>query len=168
VVGSLTVDPEYVRAMRGQIAQAGLTRQVTLLGSLSDTEIAAGLARSHVLAVPSSYEGFGIVYVEGMGFGLPAIASTAGGAQEIITHGQNGFLVSPGNSTTVARHLYELSQNRQRLLDMSLAAYACYAAHPTWISSTARIRAFLHSLGGAQCRLSQPIPLSVTSLPRKV
>jgi glycosyltransferase involved in cell wall biosynthesis len=168
VVGSLTVDPAYVEAMRGQIARAGLTQQVTLSGSLSDAEMAVCLARSHLLAVPSSYEGFGIVYMEGMGFGLPAIASLAGGAREIITQGQNGFLVSPGDSTTVAQHLHELSRNRERLVDMSLAAYARYAAHPTWAGSTAQIRAFLHSLDGAQCRPSQPIPSPVTSLPKKV
>ena len=28
------------------------------------------IVASHVLAVPSSYEGFGIVYLEGMAFGL--------------------------------------------------------------------------------------------------
>ena len=44
------------------------------------------------MVVPSSYEGYGIVYREGMAFGLPAIGTTSGGASEIITDGENGYL----------------------------------------------------------------------------
>jgi glycosyltransferase involved in cell wall biosynthesis len=145
VVGGLEVDPAYVRAVRRQIAEAGLTRQVILSGSLTDAELAIRLAENHLLVVPSSYEGFGIVYVEGMGFGLPAIASTAGAAQEIITHGRDGVLVSPGDATTLARHVQALSENRGRLLQMSLAAYQRYMAHPAWAESAERIRQFLRT-----------------------
>jgi len=148
VVGSLTVDPIYVQALRRQIAQAGLTAQVTLSGSLADADLAACLARSHLLAVPSSYEGFGIVYLEGMGFGLPAIASTAGGAGEIITHGRDGFLITTGDSIALAQHIHELHLNRAHLLQMSLAAYRRYTTHPTWAESTECIRKFLQTLVG--------------------
>ena len=55
--------------------------------------------------MPSSYEGFGIVYLEGMAFGLPALATTAGGAAEIITSGQDGFLVLFPATDALARHL---------------------------------------------------------------
>ncbi|MEJ2556574.1 MAG: glycosyltransferase family 4 protein [Anaerolineae bacterium] len=145
VVGGQKVDPAYVHAVRGQIAGAGLTRQVTLSGSLSDTELAVRLAQSHLLVVPSSYEGFGIVYLEAMGFGLPAIASTAGAAREIITHGRDGFLVAPGDAATLARHVQALSQDRARLLQMGLAAYQRYMAHPTWTESAERICQFLRT-----------------------
>ena len=98
------------------------------------------------MAVPSSYEGFGIVYVEGMGFGLPAMASTAGAAGELITHDQNGFLVPPGDAAAVARHVSALCQDRQRLLQMSLAAYKGYATHPTWAETAEAIREFLYTV----------------------
>ena len=91
------------RTIRRQIEAAGLTARVSLLGTASDQDLAARCAASHVLAVPSSYEGFGIVYLEGMQFGLPAIAGTDGAAQEIITHGENGFLVPPGDPEALAR-----------------------------------------------------------------
>jgi glycosyltransferase involved in cell wall biosynthesis len=145
VVGGLEADPTYVRAIRRQIAGAGLTQQVTLSGPLTDAELGIRLARSHLLIVPSSYEGFGIVYLEGMGFGLPAIASTAGAAWEIITHGRDGFLVSSGDTETLARHVQTFSQDRGRLLQMGLAAYQRYMAHPTWAESAGRICQFLRT-----------------------
>jgi glycosyltransferase involved in cell wall biosynthesis len=143
VVGSLTMDPAYVRAIHRQMAQEGLGDRVALLGALVDEELARCLARSHLLAVPSSYEGFGIVYLEGMGFGLPAIASTAGGAREIISHGQDGFLVAPGDAAGLAGCVSRLARDRQLLRAMSLAARARYQAHPTWAASLAPIHRFL-------------------------
>ena len=71
-----------LQAIRRQIEDAGLAPRVSLLGALPARELAARCAASHLLAVPSSYEGFGIVYLEGMQFGLPAIAGTAGAAKE--------------------------------------------------------------------------------------
>jgi glycosyltransferase involved in cell wall biosynthesis len=148
VAGSLEMDAAYVDAIRGQIKDAGLTPRVSLLGALPSRELAARCAASHLLAVPSSYEGFGIVYLEGMQFGLPALAGSDGAANEIIAHGHNGFLVPPGNPEALARHLELLIRDRDLLLKMSLAAHQSAAAHPTWNDSAARVRGFLQSFIG--------------------
>lgn len=146
VAGSLEADQAYVRQVQGQIAAAGLGGQVEFTGTLESGQLAARLAGSHVLAVPSSYEGFGIVYLEGMAFGLPAIASTAGGAVEIITPGRDGFLVSPGDAPALAKHLRTLMEDRDLLLAMSLAAKERYARHPTWEEAGVAVHGFLKSL----------------------
>jgi glycosyltransferase involved in cell wall biosynthesis len=154
VVGSLTVEPAYVAAVRRQIERAGLGDRVQLLGALADAALAEQLARSHVLAVPSSYEGYGIVYVEAMGFGLPVIASTAGAAREIVTDGREGWLVAPDDAAGLAARLRTLIDDRDRLLAMSLAAQQRYAAHPTWAMTTSRIGDFLRGLTPVASRQS--------------
>jgi glycosyltransferase involved in cell wall biosynthesis len=146
VIGSLEMDKSYAQAIRQEVARRGLTERVSLLGSVSDAALISRLRESHLLAVPSFYEGYGIVYLEGMGFGLPAIASTAGAAREIITPGRNGFLVPPGDSLTLAQHLYELSQDRELLLTMSLDAYRHYRSQPPWDVPAERIRVFLQAM----------------------
>jgi glycosyltransferase involved in cell wall biosynthesis len=95
--------------------------------------------------VPSSYEGFGIVYLEAMHFGLPAIAGTIGAAQELVHHDHNGFLVPPGDAAALARYISLLMADRELLLKMSLTAHRSAAAHPTWNESAARARVFLQS-----------------------
>ncbi|MHB8069413.1 MAG: glycosyltransferase family 4 protein [Desulfobaccales bacterium] len=145
VAGSLSMDPDYAENIRRQLELEGLASQVDLLGTLGSNDLATLLARSHLLAVPSSYEGFGIVYLEGMSFGLPAIASTAGGAKEIINHGRDGFLVAPGDTEALARHLWDLVSDRGLLLQMSLAAQANFGRHPTWEDSLGTIHRFLHN-----------------------
>jgi glycosyltransferase involved in cell wall biosynthesis len=148
VVGRLDLDAAYVKAIRRQIQELGLSPRVNLLGTLTAPELAARCAASHLLAVPSSYEGFGIVYLEGMHFGLPAIASTAGAARELIRHGYNGFLVPPGDAASLTRYISLLMEDRELLKRMSLAAHLGAAAHPTWIESAAQARHFLQSFLG--------------------
>jgi glycosyltransferase involved in cell wall biosynthesis len=143
VVGSPETDPGYARMVRGIIAANGLERQVTLLGTLTGVDLARYYSESHVLAVPSSYEGFGIVYLEGMGFGLPALASTTGAAHEIVTHGLDGFLVEPNDAESIAGHIRSLCEDRQLLAAMGMAALERYQRHPTWTDCAATIRTFL-------------------------
>ena len=143
VIGSLDFEPRYARAVQQQALEAGLSHRVHFEGALNGAELADTLINSHVLAVPSSYEGFGIVYVEGMGFGLPAIASLGGAASEIIAHGRDGFLVPPEDAHTTAKCLQILLRDRSRLAQMGTAARRRYLAHPTWEQTGRQIREFL-------------------------
>lgn len=142
VIGSLNADPPYAAAMQRRAHNL----PVTFHGPLDNEALSQKLKAAHVLVVPSSYEGFGIVYLEGMGFGLPAIGTTAGAAGEIIQHGRTGFLIPPGDSAALAAHLSELAANRPALAHMSLHALARYQQQPTWQSTAARVRAFLGGL----------------------
>lgn len=143
VVGGTAVD----RATMDSLQQTFAGLPFTFLGALNDEPLAAQYRQSHVLVVPSSYEGFGIVYLEGMGFGLTAVGTTAGGAGEIITHGENGFLVPPHQPQTLANHLLALAQDRTLLARMGQAALKRFASYPTWAQSMATAVDFLHTMG---------------------
>jgi len=81
-----------------------------------------------------------------MSFGLPAIGTTSGGASEIITHHQDGFLIEPGDASFLAELLQALQRDRPLLAEMSLAARARFLAHPTWEQSAEVARKFLAEL----------------------
>ena len=98
-----------------------------------------------MLAVPSSYEGFGIVYLEGMGFGLPAIGTTAGAASEVIDHGQTGYLIAPDDSQSLAKYLQSLAEDRGLLTRLSLNARRRYFRQPALTDTAKNIRDFLYS-----------------------
>jgi glycosyltransferase involved in cell wall biosynthesis len=144
VVGDLACARRYVKEVKHQIDLHGLAGKVDFLGAVTDSELFLHLASSHILAVPSSYEGFGIVYLEAMAFGLPVIGSTAGGAKEIITHGVDGYLVTPGDSRTLSAHFNDLIENRQQLSIMALAALDRFSRHPSWSDTGRAVHQFLH------------------------
>jgi glycosyltransferase involved in cell wall biosynthesis len=144
VVGNPAGDERYARAGRQQIARQALTN-VRLAGALPDDQLAAVLARSHVMVVPSDYEGFGIVYLEGMSFGLPAIATTNGAAHEVIADGVEGYLIAPNDAAALASRLRELQADRALLARLSLAARQRFLAQPTWDDSMAKVRNYLTS-----------------------
>uniref|UniRef100_A0A7D5HBF9 Glycosyltransferase family 4 protein n=1 Tax=Natrinema halophilum TaxID=1699371 RepID=A0A7D5HBF9_9EURY len=142
VVGDPTVDPEYAHRIDRLLDALDVGRSVTVAGRLSDASLSSTLQESHLLAVPSGYEGFGIVYLEGMGFGLPALASAAGGAREVVTDGETGLLISPGEPRTVAEAVGSLAADRERLAEMGVAARDAYDEHPTWSDAVDRVEAF--------------------------
>ena len=137
------VDTDYYDNVRARARDHGLADRVTFAGELSDDALAATLEESHVLAVPSRHEGFGIVYLEGMSFGLPAIASAAGGATEVVTDSETGVLVDPGDSTAIAEALGAFARDRDRLTRMGTAARDRYESHPDWSDTASRVRSLL-------------------------
>ncbi len=146
IAGSLTMDRPYVDRLRDRIDRAGLGNNVRLLGTVPNARIPEYLNTSQLLVVPSRYEALGIAYLEAMRFGLPVIATTAGGAHEIVEHGREGFLVSPGDIEALIRYLRIFVEDREQLLRMGLAARRRAARHPTWEQSCERARLFLHAL----------------------
>ena len=143
VVGGLEVEPEYVSRVRQQVEREGLSDNVRFHGPLSDDALRKHFEEAHVLTVPSSYEGFGIVYLEGMAFGLPAIATDSGAAHEIVKDRRNGFLVPSGSAPELSIRLRDLATDRSRLARMGAQALRRFEQHPGWEQSMTSVREFL-------------------------
>lgn len=137
------VDESHVADVRQSVRDHGLTDRVTFLGRCPDDELAAQLRRAHVLAVPSRYEGLGIVYLEAMRFGLPVLATRAGGATDVVTDGEDGYLVNPDDPAAVGRALTRFASDPDQLQAMSRAARQRYDTQPDWTETTARVRSLL-------------------------
>jgi len=146
VVGSLTMNKPYVRKIGSRIDACGLSQSIRFLGVQDGPSLAAILKKSHLLVLPYSHEAFGIVFLEGMAFGLPAVGSSDGAAREIIRHGENGFLVAPGDSAALATVIEDLYADRNRLEAMSRRALAAFRTQPGWQESMTKIHVFLKTL----------------------
>ncbi|AAV44817.1 glycosyl transferase family 4 [Haloarcula quadrata] len=140
------VDAAHVTSVQERVREHDLADRVQFAGRLPDGELAKTLRSSHVLAVPSRYEGFGIVYLEGMSFGLPALATRAGGAADIVTDDETGVLVDPDDSAAVARELERFATDRDRLAEMGWAARRNYETHPDWEETVGRVRDLLSDI----------------------
>ncbi len=88
--------------VRDAIEQSGLQGAFLDLGFLPHDEMATTIAASDVLALPSLAEGFSVALIEGMAAGAIPVATTVGGAAELIVDGETGFLAPPAEVQPLA------------------------------------------------------------------
>lgn len=93
-------------------------RQIHFTGWLTPEQLSAWYAAADVLVVPSWYEPFGMVILEGMLYGLPIVAARVGGPAEILEHDRTGILCPPKDADALARSITRLVTDhslRQRI-----------------------------------------------------
>jgi glycosyltransferase involved in cell wall biosynthesis len=93
IVGDGALRPELERLA----PTLGIAPNVLFRGRVADAVLDAAYRRARVFALPSTKEGFGIVYLEAWQRGLPVIAAAAGGVPEVVSSGEDGLLVPPGD-----------------------------------------------------------------------
>ena len=97
--------------LRTLAIDCGVGDCVHFLGRLSSEELAACYASSDVFAMPSTGEGFGLVFLEAMAFAKPVVGAACGGTTDIVEHGINGLLVPPGDVQKLTEALDSLLRN---------------------------------------------------------
>lgn len=85
-----------------------LSKNFLFTGDFSRRQIAEILQKASLFALPSLREGMPFALLEAMACGAPVVGSDISGINDVIVHGQNGFLVPPKNSTTLADVILEL------------------------------------------------------------
>jgi glycosyltransferase involved in cell wall biosynthesis len=141
VVGETERDPGFARHVHERSRQMAVP--VEFLGPLPDDRLDRLFTSHQVLVVPSWHEGFGIGYLEAMGFGLACLASASGGAADLVRDGVEGFLIPPGDDLKLAEALGQLHSDRSLLARMGQAGRERARKHPTWETTSATIRDFL-------------------------
>jgi glycosyltransferase involved in cell wall biosynthesis len=146
VIGELGVDPDHVSFLREIISELELDEHVTMLGRTSDCVLREHYLHDHLLVVPSFYEGYGIVYAEAIGHGMPVIAGTEGGAREVVRDGKDGFLVRPGNVAELRRGIKAFRDHPEMWGEMRMNALDRFKELSTWGESMRLARGFLSTL----------------------
>jgi glycosyltransferase involved in cell wall biosynthesis len=76
--------------------------KIRFTGFIPDSDLVALMKSADVLVVPSIYEPFGIVALEGMAAGVPVVASQVGGLAEVVEHDRTGIFVYARNPQSIA------------------------------------------------------------------
>ncbi|MFQ6063927.1 MAG: glycosyltransferase family 4 protein [Candidatus Bathyarchaeia archaeon] len=99
----IIVGEGWLRGHLEHIARTtGQQWRIRFTGWIPDQELIALLNSADVLVVPSIYEPFGIVALEGMAAGVPVVASDVGGLAEIVEHERTGILAYSRNPESIA------------------------------------------------------------------
>jgi glycosyltransferase involved in cell wall biosynthesis len=99
-------DHEYLELLKRTTAELGIGKKVRILGARSD--VGAIMRTLDLLVVNSGAEPFGLVILEAMACGTPVLATAVDGIPEIITHGENGWLIPPHDEAALTEAILNL------------------------------------------------------------
>jgi glycogen(starch) synthase len=122
----------YLPELQTQIDVEGVGDLVELAGFVADDELRATLRRAGCVVIPSLYEPFGIVALEGMAAGAPTIVARTGGLAEIVEGTGAGLLFEPGNHNDLAGRIEQVLTDPRLAALMHDEAAALLQALYTW------------------------------------
>ena len=106
VVGDGPLGPQ----IRAEAERLGLLDgRVALTGTISD--MPGLLASIDVLVLSSRWEGLPMVLLEAMAMGRAVVATEVGGIPGVVRHGENGWLVPPGDASALAEAIARLARD---------------------------------------------------------
>lgn len=132
IVGREDLEPAYAKKIKQRVEQFADQARITIHGHLDRSALQQRYNSADLLVVPSQLEGFGMVYLEAMGYGLPVIGTANGGAAELIDDRRNGFLVPPNSPSELTEILRPLLRDRDLRRSIGRAARHRFEEHPTW------------------------------------
>lgn len=74
--------------------------------------------------MPGRGEGFGIVYLEAMACGVPAVASATDGSKEAVRNGTLGLLANPVDPASVKKGIMSALSNKSRAVPKDLEYFS--------------------------------------------
>jgi|SRR5579859_138678 len=105
-----------------QVAALGLGPCVQFLGAVTRAQLPELLAKSDVFVLPSIWEGLPVALIEALSAGKPIVATDVGGNAELVTPGQNGWLVPPGNVAALAEAVVRIATDCEAARRMGAAS----------------------------------------------
>ncbi|MCC6904895.1 MAG: glycosyltransferase family 4 protein [Anaerolineae bacterium] len=107
-----------------QVALSGLTERVRFAGRIAHEDLPAWYRLASIFALPSRYEGFGMVLVEAAACGAPVVAARSAGAQEIVLDGETGLLYTVDDAADMAEQIRALLSDPARARQLGERARA--------------------------------------------
>src|SRR5262249_47319339 len=100
-------------SLRKLAVELQLQRFVTFTGLLERDAIREHVGSASIFVLASCEEGLPLALLEAMAAGLPIIATNVGGIPSVVDHGQQGLLVEPNDSQSLAEAIHVLMDSRE-------------------------------------------------------
>jgi glycosyltransferase involved in cell wall biosynthesis len=120
----------------------GVTGAVTFRNQIETSELIQLYRSATLVAVPSTYEGFGIPAAEAMSCGAPLVSTTAGALPEVV--GDAGILIPPADSAALTAAIAQLMESPAKRSEYSVLGRKRIIEKFNW-SNAARLTAEVYS-----------------------
>ena len=113
----------YDNKMVEECRKLGIDRNVNFYPVSPPEKVAELYLKTDIFILPSLIEGFGMVLLEAMSYGIPCIGTNTGGIKELIKDGETGLLIRPANSKEISDSILHLLRNYQVREKLSRGAF---------------------------------------------
>jgi glycosyltransferase involved in cell wall biosynthesis len=115
LIGGGDLKDQFI-ALSGRL---GVAKRSLFVGAMSHKQLSRYYAAADVVVLPSfPPESFGVVLIEAMACGKPVIASNLPGVRSVVSDGEDGLLVRPGDVEDLAEKIQMLLDDPQRRREM--------------------------------------------------
>ena len=104
--------------MRSILRASGTEGSVRFLDPVPRHELVGLYRQAHVVVLPTFWDNFPNTVLEALSCGVPVVASASGGVVEMVTHGQEGLLVPPGDPERLSEAITRLLLDPDRRREM--------------------------------------------------
>ena len=131
--------------LKNLVHEMKIEKNVSFAGRVSDSRLAEYYRDCDLFILPSrivdeqDYEGFGIVYLEANSYGKPVIGGKAGGCEDAIEDGVNGFLVDPLDEKELASVVLNLLKKDKLASEIGSKGLQRVKESFTWEKSVKRL-----------------------------
>lgn len=101
-----------------KVAEYAISNMVTFEGWVNGTKKAQLMSQADAFILPSYTEGVPISILEAMSYGIPILSTPVGGIPEIVAHGNNGLLFTPGDQKAIADSIMQMMEHREETIKM--------------------------------------------------
>ncbi len=119
IVGEGPLRPELERLAE----QKGVRGAVRFLGYVDDSRLEEIYRQANVLVMPSTGEGFGIVFLEAWKHGLPVVAGNRDASSEVVENGVTGLCVDPESTDEIGRAIVRLLEDPDYAARLGMQGY---------------------------------------------
>lgn len=125
-------DPAYTAECRARMAALQIRDKVFYCPQLEQKFVCEIYRCCDLFLLPTRYEIFGMVLLEAMYFGLPALTTFNGGSSTLIREGENGFILDRLDSDAWADQICSVLADPAKMAEISRQASDTVARHYTW------------------------------------
>lgn len=134
IAGTIPDNSSYYRMVEDYIRKNCLEEHITFTGRVSNEQLQNLYRQADIFVFPSLHEGYGIVLLEAMSYGLPVVAFDNSAIPYTIKNAQNGLLANNADSQDFAEKVHSL------LRDNTLYALLAQGAVKTYNNSHSLIQ----------------------------
>lgn len=116
---------------RAQLERYYADLPVKFMGYLRGERLSQAYASADIFVFPSRLETFGLVVIEAMAAGLPAVAARVGGVADMVQEGVNGYSFASGDRAALLEGVRKIASNQENRRWMGQQARA-YAEGQSW------------------------------------